>query len=147
MLAGRGPVGGPIRRLERTQTLYGVARPHSDRPSGRRAYEIDDAVLLRDLTASRSAHLQILDGEIPSEVLRLFDEEIFAVFDLQPDLAAITAPTLVITGKDDFITGPICSREIAEGIDRTRLDLIPDCGHFLFVEQPRVAAAVTAFHA
>jgi pimeloyl-ACP methyl ester carboxylesterase len=92
-------------------------------------------------------YLQILEGEIPvGDALRLFNEEIFAAFDLRPELAAITAPTFVITGEDDFITGPICSREIADGIAGARLDVIPDCGHFVFVEQPqRFADAVTTF--
>ena len=33
-----------------------------------------------------------------------------------PTSSRITAPTLVITGEDDFITGPPCAAEIAEGI-------------------------------
>ena len=67
-------------------------------------------------------------------------------FDLRPELPRITAPTLVITGEDDFITGPVCAREIAEGIAGAELVLLADCGHFLFVEQPeQFAAAVSAF--
>jgi pimeloyl-ACP methyl ester carboxylesterase len=38
-----------------------------------------------------------------ADALLLFDNEIFTTFDLRPNLSKITAPTLVITGEDDFI--------------------------------------------
>ena len=40
----------------------------------------------------------------------------------------------MITGEDDFITGPVCAAEIVAGVPGAELVLIPDCGHFLFVE-------------
>jgi len=90
-------------------------------------------------------YLQILEDEVPvGDALKLFNDEVFTTFDLRPELAAITAPTLVITGEDDFITGPVCAREIAEGIAGARLVLLPDCGHFTFVEQPEHFAAEVA---
>ena len=93
------------------------------------------------------AYLTSLEGEIPcGDALRLFNNEIFATFDLRPDLARITAPALVITGEDDFITGPVCAHEIADGVAGSELVLLPDCGHFVFVEQPeRFAEAVASF--
>jgi proline-specific peptidase len=71
-----------------------------------------------------------------SDTLRLFNEEILQTFDLRPNLALIDAPTLVLTGEQDFITGPVCAEEIADGIVGAELVLIPDCGHLPFVEQP-----------
>ena len=51
----------------------------------------------------------------------------------------------MITGRDDFICGPVCAQEIADGIDGSELVLL-DCGHFVFVEQPgRFADAICAF--
>jgi proline iminopeptidase len=93
------------------------------------------------------AYLRVIEDEIPvGDALKLFNDEIFTTFDLRPQLVAITAPTLVITGDDDFITGPVCAREIADCIQGARLVLLPDCGHMVFVEQPeRFAAAVTEF--
>jgi len=92
-------------------------------------------------------YLKTLEDEVPvGDALRLFNDEIVTTFDLRPELPRITAPTLVITGEDDFITGPVCAREIAEGIAGAELVLLADCGHFLFVEQPeQFAAAVSAF--
>ena len=92
-------------------------------------------------------YLRSLQGEIPvGDALRLFNDEVFTVFDLRPALPLITAPTLVIAGEDDFITGPVSAREIAAAVAGSELVLIPDCGHFVFVEQPeRFAEATTAF--
>src|SRR5579859_2661361 len=92
-------------------------------------------------------YVQSLAGEIPvGDALKLFNDEVLTSFDLRPELARITAPTLVITGDDDFICGPVNSHEIAEGIDGAELVLLGDCGHFVFVEQPeRFASEVSAF--
>jgi pimeloyl-ACP methyl ester carboxylesterase len=93
------------------------------------------------------AYLRQLDGEIPcGDALKLFNEEIFTTFDLRPELARITAPTLVITGEDDFICGPVSAHEIACAIAGSELVLLGDCGHFVFVEQPELFRdAVGAF--
>jgi proline-specific peptidase len=80
-------------------------------------------------------YLASLEGEVwAGDALKLFNEEIFDRFDLRSDLARIEAPTLVIAGGDDFITGPACAREIAAAISGASLVLLPGCGHFVFVE-------------
>jgi pimeloyl-ACP methyl ester carboxylesterase len=93
------------------------------------------------------AYLRTLDGEVPcGEALKLFNNEVFTTLDLRPELGEIEAPALVITGEDDFICGPVSAREIAAGIAGARLELLADCGHFVFVEQPeRFAGAVASF--
>ena len=80
------------------------------------------------------------------DALKLFNEETFTTFDLRPELPQIAARTLVLTGEQDFITGPVPAREVADGIPCAELVLIPECGHFPFVEQPEsFRAAVEAF--
>ena len=80
------------------------------------------------------AYLEILRGEIPvADALLLFNNEIFTTFDLRPELPRITAPTLVITGEDDFITGKVCAADF-ESVPNHRTVLVPACGHFIFVE-------------
>ena len=93
------------------------------------------------------AYLRTVDGEIPcGDALKLFNNEVFTTFDLRPELARITSPTLVITGENDFICGPVSAQELADGIVGAQLELLADCGHFVFVEQPeRFAEAVAAF--
>jgi len=67
--------------------------------------------------------------------LKLFNEGI-AEWDMRSYLAAIEAPTLVITGEYDFICGPACAEDIATGVAGSEKVLLEDCGHFTFVEKP-----------
>ncbi len=92
------------------------------------------------------AYLETLRAEIPvADALLLFNEEIFTTFDLRSELPKITAPTLVITGEDDFITGPVCAADFAT-IPDVRTVLLPGSGHFIFVEaRDRFRDEVTAF--
>jgi pimeloyl-ACP methyl ester carboxylesterase len=84
--------------------------------------------------ASGAAYLDTLRGEVPvADALLLFNNEIFTTFDLRPDLPNISAPTLVITGADDFITGPLCAADF-DPIRNVTTVVLPDCGHFVFVE-------------
>jgi pimeloyl-ACP methyl ester carboxylesterase len=83
------------------------------------------------------AYLETLRAD-PSnaDALRFFNQEIFPTFDLCSELEKITAPTLVIAGDDDFITGPPSAAEIEQGLADVSKVIIPACGHFLFVEAP-----------
>lgn len=77
---------------------------------------------------------------INADALQLFNREIFNTFDLRGRLPKITAPTLVITGEDDFICGPLCAGEITAAIPGAREVIVGDSGHYTFIEQPQ------AFH-
>jgi pimeloyl-ACP methyl ester carboxylesterase len=82
-------------------------------------------------------YLESLRVDVPNaDTLRYFNKEIFETFDLRPQLGEITAPTLVVTGEDDFITGPVCADEIAGCLGDARKVIIPGAGHFVFVEAP-----------
>jgi proline iminopeptidase len=86
---------------------------------------------------AEAGYLDTLKTETPNaDTLKLFNQEIFEKFDLRPELGAITAPTLVITGDEDFICGPVCADEIAAGISGARKVIVGDSGHMIFVEQP-----------
>jgi proline iminopeptidase len=93
------------------------------------------------------AYLERLREETPNaDTLRLFNQEIFATFDLRPEVEKVTAPTLVITGEDDFITGPIPASEIEQGLADVSKVILPGCGHFIFVEAPEAfGEAVASF--
>jgi pimeloyl-ACP methyl ester carboxylesterase len=78
---------------------------------------------------------RVADDRPNADAIGLWEREIFSTFDLRPQLSTIVAPTLVVTGADDFITGPAAADEVAGHIAGARLVIIPDCGHFLWVEQ------------
>ncbi len=61
-------------------------------------------------------------------------------------LGEITAPTLVMAGRDDFVFPPEHQRQLAAGIPGARLRIIDRAGHNPHSEQPaEVMAAVREF--
>ncbi|WP_326836056.1 alpha/beta fold hydrolase [Amycolatopsis rhabdoformis] len=58
------------------------------------------------------------------------------------ELAAITAPTLVVVGADDVATPPAESEYLAAHITGAELHVVPECGHTSSLEQPAVITAL-----
>jgi proline-specific peptidase len=88
---------------------------------------------------SERAWTQSLAGDrLNADATRLWELEIFEHFDLRPQLARIKAPTLVITGEKDFITGPSGVAELEQGLTRAEVEtvILPGIGHLVFVEAP-----------
>ena len=66
-------------------------------------------------------------------------------YDLIPALAQLDIPTLIIHGDDDFVPIPVVGR-IAAAIPGALMAVLPDCGHFAYLEQPdRTCATITSF--
>ncbi|MEU4157781.1 alpha/beta fold hydrolase [Actinoplanes sp. NPDC026670] len=61
--------------------------------------------------------------------------------DHRPRLPEITAPTLVITGRHDFICGPEWAAALHTGIAGSRLVILENSGHFGHLEEPGTFAA------
>ena len=96
---------------------------------------------------AEASYLDTLRVEVPNpDPLLLFNAEILRTFDYRSDLALVDAPTLVLAGDEDFITGPVCARELANAVAGAELEIFPDTGHFIFVEAPdRFRASVLRF--
>jgi pimeloyl-ACP methyl ester carboxylesterase len=63
-----------------------------------------------------------------------------------PRLGSLTAPTLIICGTEDARTPPEFSMALHSAIPSSRLELVPDCGHFYGYEKPsEIAQLVSAF--
>jgi proline iminopeptidase len=87
-----------------------------------------------------------LERTVHAAALRYFNDSEFLTFDLRPALASVTAPTLVVAGREDFILGPAACREVADGIPNARLEVLDDVGHMPWVESPEeFAATVKSF--
>ena len=76
---------------------------------------------------------------INADAGRVFSQEV-ETLDLRAGLAHLRVPTLVITGEEDFICGPVCADEIADAIPNAQKVIVGDAGHMIFMEQPQ------AFH-
>jgi proline iminopeptidase len=87
----------------------------------------------------------LADEELCVDATRLWEREIFERFDLRPLLPRLTMPTLVITGSEDFITGPLAAEDF-EAIPGARSVVLDGPGHMIFVEAPdRFREAVLSF--
>lgn len=67
-------------------------------------------------------------------------QEALAAWSSFDRLAGIRCPTLVLCGEDDGMVPPENSRQIADCIPDSRLELIPQCGHLPMLEKPEVVA-------
>lgn len=108
---------------------------------------VADAVLERWFTPGFAAsHPEVVASlrqglaETPAEGYASCCEAI-ADLDLRDSLAAIEAPTLVISGAEDPATPPEHGRLIADGIPGASLRIVEGAAHLANIEQP---AAITA---
>ncbi|MFK3978832.1 alpha/beta fold hydrolase [Micromonospora sp. NPDC050397] len=56
--------------------------------------------------------------------------------DYRAELPSITARTVVITGRHDFICGPVWAEGLHQGIPGSRLVVLEESGHFGQIEEP-----------
>ncbi|MEV0970689.1 bifunctional 3-oxoadipate enol-lactonase/4-carboxymuconolactone decarboxylase PcaDC [Microtetraspora glauca] len=69
-----------------------------------------------------------------------------AAYDIRAELGRITAPTLVIGGRDDPATPPAHARELADGIPGATLVEVPGAAHLAGVERPEPVLAALLTH-
>jgi 3-oxoadipate enol-lactonase len=68
------------------------------------------------------------------------------VMDLEPDLPAIAAPTLIVAGADDPAAPPAEAQRIAALIPGAAVRVIPGVGHLPNVERPEAVTAAIREH-
>ncbi len=106
---------------------------------------IQDLSFAADTPAERVAVVDRVLREVPP-LVTLGDFLACDRFDVRERLAAIRAPTLVVTGAEDRLTPLSRGRALAEAIAAARLVEVPGAGHFPQLEQPaRVNAAIREF--
>jgi pimeloyl-ACP methyl ester carboxylesterase len=78
-------------------------------------------------------HLERIDGPTIRSILETFvspDEK------LDRNISGIKAPTLILWGEQDAITPLALARNLQRFIPGSRLEVIPECGHFPVLEKP-----------
>jgi pimeloyl-ACP methyl ester carboxylesterase len=60
------------------------------------------------------------------------------VYNWTNELGRIQVPTLILQGLADVLTPPGGSVKLSRGIRRSRLLMIPDCGHAMTTEKPEI---------
>src|SRR6476661_1017918 len=81
-----------------------------------------------------------MGDDIGSEAFVRQQNAIMGRPDSRPTLAWIKCPTLVLTGDEDNTIPNSLSKEMADGIPRAKLVILPQCGHLPQVEQPQATA-------
>ncbi|HEX6447115.1 MAG TPA: 3-oxoadipate enol-lactonase [Streptosporangiales bacterium] len=72
--------------------------------------------------------------------------EALAAADLHTRLAAVTAPTLVVTGDEDPVVSVADAAALADGIAGARLETVPRTAHLSCVERPDAVRGLLAGH-
>jgi 3-oxoadipate enol-lactonase len=101
---------------------------------------------------SQARREEILTAQLAAQRIVLTPGERAAIdrslhgFDLRPALAAITAPTLVVSGRADGLNPPEAGLEVARGIPGARFEVYEHSGHQLASEETdRLVRDVEAF--
>jgi proline iminopeptidase len=68
--------------------------------------------------------------------LKVFNEKEAPTFDLRTRLKEIKVPTLVIVGRQDFITNVAMAQEMTDQIPNSKMEIFEESGHYGFVEEP-----------
>ena len=128
----------PFRRrawLARTfgRQLASIARllPHGLLRFSRRIY--NPSVARTEPPALQAA---VRKKRTPSLATYLFKACLALEFDSRSWLPQITAPTLIIAGKQDRLIPPACSREISTLLPNAKLVFIPNSGHLSHYAYP-----------
>jgi 3-oxoadipate enol-lactonase len=66
--------------------------------------------------------------------------------DLRPELSMITAPTLVLAGREDQATPPEHGRQIADGVATARFELVDGAAHLANVERSAAVGELIGRH-
>jgi len=95
---------------------------------------------------NEQAGRELASDFVRPEPLRYFNTVEFPQLDLRPELQTIGAPTLVVVGEADFITGRVCADVLVSELADARLVVVPGAGHFTYVENPEAfRAALVGF--
>jgi 3-oxoadipate enol-lactonase len=146
-------------RVERLALLCTSSRMDPEIWRGRAAavramgtISIAEAVVARWFTPAFAAREPAVVARMHTMVASVSDEGYASCcaaiehMDLDPDLARIAAPTLVVAGEDDPATPPEHGARIAEGIPGARLAVVPDAAHLASWEQAEAVSRLVLDH-
>jgi pimeloyl-ACP methyl ester carboxylesterase len=99
------------------------------------AAQLVPTMLAPGVPPERRAAAQAMMAGVPEATYRRAVAALVA-FDRRANLPALRVPTLVITGEHDRTAPPEVARRMAERIAGSQLQIVPDTGHLLNIEQP-----------
>lgn len=140
-----GPIGEPGEAArERLRERAGVARRMG-------MIAVADAVVAAGLSSSTKADNPVAEAFVRESHLRQ-DADGFAEWcealaaAKGADLRFLRCPTILATGEDDPIAPPGAAQGLADRIKGAKLKVVPRCGHWTPIEQPKVCARFASDH-
>ena len=85
-----------------------------------------DDTICSEMLGREHAQLEVVNYMMASQI---------PGYDLASQLPAVSAPTLVVSGRHDWVTPVSQGEVIASGIPGARLEVFEDSGHFPFIEE------------
>ncbi|MCM2388251.1 alpha/beta fold hydrolase [Streptomyces albipurpureus] len=140
LLATRGRTDAALSAFSRAQIAlhdHGVILPEEVRAALGALANLSPASLREEIEAED--WLAILGMAPPTPSAGVRAQFAAALTGFPPSVsafAAITAPTLVLSFADDRLSPPHLGREMAEVIPGARAEVLPDTGHFGYLERP-----------
>ncbi|MET1027377.1 MAG: alpha/beta fold hydrolase [Dongiaceae bacterium] len=160
ILYSSAPAAGPELFAEATRNIEEFARDHEGRPE---IPEILETWASIGSIADDEGYTQVMQRLLPLYFADYWGkaDELAALraclrafhvvggpapFDNRDGLASIAVPTLVISGRHDFICGMRWAQELMDGIPAAKLLILEKSGHFGHIEEAeRFAREVSAF--
>ncbi|MFH0821901.1 MAG: alpha/beta hydrolase [Pseudomonadota bacterium] len=128
-LAGIGIVGGGARLRVHPDFLEGLKVDHAKAAAG-----LTDFALSRKTVGSLRAEVQEKFLKCPAEIT-YGDLGACDRFDVMDKLGNITVPAWLCVGEDDRLTPVKYSAFLKDRIADSHMDVVPDAGHMVFLEQ------------
>ncbi len=84
-----------------------------------------------------NAHLaaRVLGGTLWNAAANARSRELASLYNVRSRLREISAPTLIVTGRQDFFCPPVQAERLHEGIAGSRLVIFERSGHYPFAEE------------
>lgn len=100
----------------------------------------DDLVEMRYRASTRPGFHERFAALFPAPRQRWVD----AMSPTPQELASLKAPTLLVHGRDDKVIPASGSEQLARQIPNARLEIIPECGHWVQIEKTDVFVALVS---
>lgn len=137
------PNSNPQRFMRALQLATGPAGLYfaGEQQAGFKKFQEKIADALKPYNTPQSA---LIPAQEPS--LALIQTENYLTRDDTPLLAKIIAPVLVLNGKQDGVISAKIAQLVHKGIKGSKIEIIEECGHFPFAEQPeKTTSAILKF--
>jgi proline iminopeptidase len=127
-------VANALRKGATTEQLEAFAAEADNEAEYWRTWKVAEPLFFRAYYADLAERLRT--NTIASVEANEAGNALLEGWDLTPRLGEISAPTLIVVGRDDLVCPPSQAKVLHEGIPNSELVVLEESGHFGYAEQP-----------